>query len=755
MSIHSADDYEPNLSVPVFGSGVSQTKLQQQQQPNNDLGGAEKLDTPEPTKNGQNDTVSDNKVNESLGNGTKEPEKVDNRASSSTDVHVNGQNGKTDAETVASVSSTTNTNGNQAAAAEEEPTTTSTAPNPVENPSQNASVQSLSSQPTGSAAPTGSEPAISTSADVTKDQLASTSVTDTENAPVSSTEPTSTSSSSNNVPATATVPEATVAIESTKTPEPKSKSPRGKAKSPVVSTPPTRQSSRGRKSATTSSSQNDEEQPATDDAKPSTTSQPEPPSTPKRAKRQAATLATETIPADSSTAEEVKETADTAAVPSAVDEEDDGGDDAAGSKKRKRTPSPRKSVQASTGAGKKRGASPSPPVSASKKAKASPKGKTSSSTNDEQQMDVDNIEATATTTTASASESEPVQTPPKKARTSATRKTPKSSATTPESNEEYKRTHDDAFNNTDNDLISKLNQAVNFCKDNLSFINDTSIAQTPHTFDDVPFADIATQQSDRRAPIQQILLTDYFLRASKLGIQPNVVYTHDKTHASIIDTAVAGRLLLPENCRFLWSDIKNITLLVNEERKYSFIVIDPPWLNKSVRRNRPYSWSEFDDIKHLPVEHLIDRTRPSLICCWSTNCDRVEDFVKDELFRKWNCQYLTTWYWLKVTRSGESVLDLTSADKKSYETLILGYNGDENRFKTLKNTTKIICSVPALIHSVKPALHLLFRNLIDLPKENHDQCLEIYARNLLPNFTSVGNEVLKHQSIDLFEENIA
>ncbi|CAF1318875.1 unnamed protein product [Adineta ricciae] len=317
-----------------------------------------------------------------------------------------------------------------------------------------------------------------------------------------------------------------------------------------------------------------------------------------------------------------------------------------------------------------------------------------------------------------------------------------------------KRTHDDVFDNTDNDLISKLNQAVNFCKDNLSFINDTSIAQTAHTFDDVPFADIATQQSDRRAPIQRILLTDYFLRASKLGIQPNVVYTHDKTHASIIDTAVAGRLLLPENCRFLWSDIKNITLLVNEERKYSFIVIDPPWLNKSVRRNRPYSWSEFDDIKNLPVEHLIDRSRPSLICCWSTNCDRVEEFVKDELFRKWNCQYLTTWYWLKVTLSGESVLDLTSADKKSYETLILGYSGDESRFETLKNTTKIICSVPALIHSVKPALHLLFRKLIDLPKDDHDQCLEIYARNLLPNFTSVGNEVLKHQSIDLFEENI-
>jgi hypothetical protein len=87
------------------------------------------------------------------------------------------------------------------------------------------------------------------------------------------------------------------------------------------------------------------------------------------------------------------------------------------------------------------------------------------------------------------------------------------------------------------------------------------------------------------------------------------------------------------------------------------------------------------------------------------------------------------------------VLDLASIDKKSYETLILGYTGDDNRFNSLKETTKILCSVPALIHSTKPALHLLFENLINFPNIETDHCLELYARNLLPNFTSIGNEV--------------
>lgn len=133
-----------------------------------------------------------------------------------------------------------------------------------------------------------------------------------------------------------------------------------------------------------------------------------------------------------------------------------------------------------------------------------------------------------------------------------------------------------------------------------------------------------------------------------MGVQANILYTHDKNHSSIIDTAIAGEILLPANCRFLWSDMKNVSLLEKEGRKYSFIVLDPPWMNKSVRRKHPYNWSDFHDIKSIPVEHLVDRSRSSLICCWSTNCDKIEEFIKNDLFQKWNCQYLTTWYWLKV-----------------------------------------------------------------------------------------------------------
>jgi len=48
---------------------------------------------------------------------------------------------------------------------------------------------------------------------------------------------------------------------------------------------------------------------------------------------------------------------------------------------------------------------------------------------------------------------------------------------------------------------------VNFCKSKLILNNNESLIQTEHKFDNIPFADIATQQCNYIPSIQQILLT--------------------------------------------------------------------------------------------------------------------------------------------------------------------------------------------------------------------------------------------------------
>jgi hypothetical protein len=232
MSIHSVDDFEPTSSAPVFGSAVSQTKIQQQQQPNNDLGGAEKLVTPpQPVVNGQNDTTN-NKNSDNLGNGTTESVNGNTGTNGSTDVHVNGQ---TAVDTLPPINATTKDDVNPT----EEAISSSEAPEPIEKSSQNDSLPAPSNEPTGSVSPiatpsidapvpTEPKPALSPSADVAKEDLSSVPSTNIDNAapppPVETTStPTPTPTLNDNVPTSAPAPEATVSAESFATPERKSK----------------------------------------------------------------------------------------------------------------------------------------------------------------------------------------------------------------------------------------------------------------------------------------------------------------------------------------------------------------------------------------------------------------------------------------------------------------------------------------------------------------------------------------------------
>ncbi|XP_068726855.1 N(6)-adenine-specific methyltransferase METTL4-like isoform X1 [Montipora capricornis] len=60
---------------------------------------------------------------------------------------------------------------------------------------------------------------------------------------------------------------------------------------------------------------------------------------------------------------------------------------------------------------------------------------------------------------------------------------------------------------------------------------------------------------------------------------------------------------------------------------------------------------------------------------------------------------------------------------------------------------QVICSVPCRIHSRKPPLNEIFAKYV--PPQS--RCLEMFARNLTPNWTSWGNEVLKFQSVQYFD----
>ncbi|NXP37160.1 METL4 protein, partial [Leiothrix lutea] len=211
------------------------------------------------------------------------------------------------------------------------------------------------------------------------------------------------------------------------------------------------------------------------------------------------------------------------------------------------------------------------------------------------------------------------------------------------------------------------------------------------------------------------------------------------------------KYLVPPKSSFLLSDISCLQPLLNYKKKYDVIVIDPPWENKSVKRSNRYSHLSSWQIKQIPVPEL---AAPNcLVVMWVTNRQKHLRFVKDELYPHWSVKTLAEWHWVKITTAGEFVLPLDSLHKKPYEVLILGrVQGDVK--EALRKSEgvlpipehQLIVSIPCSLHSHKPPLAAVLAEFVKPDVE----CLELFARNLQPGWTSWGNEVLKFQHIDYF-----
>ncbi|OCT74642.1 N(6)-adenine-specific methyltransferase METTL4 [Xenopus laevis] len=227
--------------------------------------------------------------------------------------------------------------------------------------------------------------------------------------------------------------------------------------------------------------------------------------------------------------------------------------------------------------------------------------------------------------------------------------------------------------------------------------------------------------------------------------------TENKSECPEVIQFMGEKYIIPPKSTFLMSDVSCMEPLLHYKR-YNIIVMDPPWENKSVKRSKRYSSLSPNEIQQLPVPVLA--APDCLVITWVTNKQKHLRFVKEDLYPHWSVKTLGEWHWVKITRSGEFVFPLDSTHKKPYEVLIIG------RFKGAGNSTarkseiclppiperKLIVSVPCKLHSHKPPLSEILKEYVKPDLE----CLELFARNLQPGWTSWGNEVLKFQHIDYF-----
>lgn len=206
-----------------------------------------------------------------------------------------------------------------------------------------------------------------------------------------------------------------------------------------------------------------------------------------------------------------------------------------------------------------------------------------------------------------------------------------------------------------------------------------------------------------------------------------------------------------EDTRAFHTNIRNHAQAHDTPRHFDFILLDPPWPNRSVKRTHKTPGTSYSTPATLQaLRRLILNTdlemlmaENGLVGIWITNKPAIRDLV-DEIFAAWLLELEEEWIWLKTTEKGEPVMPLDSLWRKPYEVLLLARRRRTSFAAEPKSTRRrVVVGVPDL-HSRKPCLKELLEPL--LPGEY--RALEVFARYLVSGWCSWGNECVKFNGVD-------
>ena len=153
-----------------------------------------------------------------------------------------------------------------------------------------------------------------------------------------------------------------------------------------------------------------------------------------------------------------------------------------------------------------------------------------------------------------------------------------------------------------------------------------------------------------------------------------------------------------------------------------------------------------------------------LLAVWVTNSIKVQEFVERVLFCSLGATAVARWYWVKLAADGKWTSDPTSAHRKPWEVLLIGYvGGSRQPSPPLPRRLAIVCVPYADQHSAKPSLDALLRqhaaghlmgDAAVPSKEAWDRLpkCELFARDIKPHWHAYGDEVLRYQHVGWHEK---
>ena len=172
--------------------------------------------------------------------------------------------------------------------------------------------------------------------------------------------------------------------------------------------------------------------------------------------------------------------------------------------------------------------------------------------------------------------------------------------------------------------------------------------------------------------------------------------------------------------------------------QFDFILLDPPWENRSVRRSAKYDTMRGTDpvgvLKGVLGQHI---ARNGLVACWITNNSRSRA-VALETFTGWDVKLIEEWAWLKTTVLGEPTSEIEGTWRQPYEILLLGKKSEWPEIILDNPKKRVVVAVPDL-HSRKPNL----KELIEPMMPTQYRALELFGRTLSAGWWAWGDEALR------------
>lgn len=173
---------------------------------------------------------------------------------------------------------------------------------------------------------------------------------------------------------------------------------------------------------------------------------------------------------------------------------------------------------------------------------------------------------------------------------------------------------------------------------------------------------------------------------------------------------------------------------------YRTILADPPWRYDNVRTGgslksgaaSQYPTLTVDEVKQIPVQDICDRD--AALFLWVTTP------LKDKAIQvidAWGFEYVTTIYWLKITKDGRPFNGIGFNARNCMEECLYARRGKVKPLYIQKPNVLIARPGP---HSQKPdALYEFIEPA--LASQQLDPKIELFARRRRPGWDAWGNEV--------------